>query len=654
MLDEEMFQRLLAAAHILQQCNDHRGKELNFSNVALSGRGGVNLNVLVPSVDVPDLQAHFPIKFCPSAQADVQPSALQNHLLIPLETAHQFSILASQLEALVQKENPTESQRTQLSASAVEERPAQEQHDTVDQAGDREKVAFEQLQSESVRLTSPDHLSGMSNLPHRIVHRLIPKGSEFFWSTATALTLAAVLFLLLGASVHRLSPLPGGMTLSSNVAQQQPFHRITAEKPVATKRIETPPVSEHVPAQVENSDSSGKRVVKSSSTRSTHDNELSDENEHRIGDESVRIASEVENRIHADRRLHMTRVQVRTSNGIVTLSGDVGSEAERLAAAQDATHIRGIEALVNNLKVITNSQSPESSASVIPSTRAPAVERSTVEAVNRSTPHVSTVLSNTHPTDSKILAPSGNASPVSISATKTPVNETEQVIVPEGTLLAVRLSETLSSDLNQAGDTFLAGLASPIVVGDRVIVPEGADVKGKILDARKAGRFGGRSALAIKVTQLVYNGRAYELRSNPYSEQGASRNEYAAAAITGGTGVGAIIGSVVGKGRGAAIGAVIGAAAGTGVQAVTKRAPAQLRAESTLSFRLETSLKVIPSSALNRGQSVAPSYSREPFSSNDGPVLKHRVGSQLPDTNANVPDARRTSNKDSQQAPSPR
>ena len=87
---------------------------------------------------------------------------------------------------------------------------------------------------------------------------------------------------------------------------------------------------------------------------------------------------------------------------------------------------------------------------------------------------------------------------------------------------------------------------------------------------------------------------------------------------------------------------------------VSRIPPAQLRAESTLSFRLETSLKVIPSSALNRGQSVAPSYSREPLASNDEPVLKHRVGSQLPDTNANVPRARRTSDKPTQQASSPR
>src|ERR1700736_1871614 len=83
-------------------------------------------------------------------------------------------------------------------------------------------------------------------------------------------------------------------------------------------------------------------------------------------------------------------------------------------------------------------------------------------------------------------------------------------------------------------------------------------------------------------------------RSSQYARQGASRNAYAAAAITGGTGVGAIIGTVVGRGKGAAVGAVLGAAAGTGVQAVTKPVPAQLPAESTLSLRLVTALKVIP------------------------------------------------------------
>ena len=62
--------------------------------------------------------------------------------------------------------------------------------------------------------------------------------------------------------------------------------------------------------------------------------------------------------------------------------------------------------------------------------------------------------------------------------------------------------------------------------------------------------------------------------------------------------MGAIIGVILGGEKGAAIGAMIGAGAGTGVQAMSKAAPVQLSAKSTLSFRLETPLTVIPSSTL--------------------------------------------------------
>src|SRR5205814_8225086 len=55
---------------------------------------------------------------------------------------------------------------------------------------------------------------------------------------------------------------------------------------------------------------------------------------------SAQVVSEIQNRIRADRRLQMTRVQVRASNGIITLSGDVGSSAVRVDAVQNATQIK--------------------------------------------------------------------------------------------------------------------------------------------------------------------------------------------------------------------------------------------------------------------------------------------------------------------------
>ena len=629
-LDAETFQRLLAAAHILQECKDRDGQKFKVGYPGLCG-GTIAQNAPAQIAPLTPQAAEVPVPNRRQeqliVQAGVEPLAPQSDGIMQLEKARQFRILASQLEALNHQVR-SDSEWPRLPVTVETKVPAYQVN--ADQAG----VLFEQPPLGDVP-------SGRSYWPHRIVRRRISQGNEFFWTTATVFAVAAVLFLLLGASVHPISPFPGGVSPSSELVQQQtPFHRTVATESLSTKSAEPLVLSDQPPARAEKSGSSEKRVVKSN--YSTFGSEA-----HLVAEENARVASEIENRIRADRRLQMTRVQVRVSNGIVTLVGDVGSDAERVAAAQDAAPIGGIEALVNNLQVITKPQSPtvtlqKPSASVAPILRGPVAESSKAEGIG----------SSTHPTDSKVLGVSSSSSSVSTSAT--PFSEPEQITLPYGTVLAVRLTETLRSDLNQPGDTFLASLASPIVMGDRVIVPEGASVKGRIVDARNAKRFRGKSALVVEVTHLAYNGRTYELRSSQYSKQGASRNAYAAAAITGGAGVGAIIGTVLGRGKGAAIGAALGTAAGTGVQAVTKPASVELSAESALSLRLETPLRVIPSSTLQRVQSAGPDFSQDSLSSDDRPVLKHRAGSPLPDTNTNTPGASPTSNKGSQQAPSPR
>ena len=642
-LDEETFQRLLAAAHLLQECNDRHVQEPKVY-AGLSG-GTIAQNAQpVQVVPLTPRAAEVPVPDPPQEQMIIQaggePFAPQSQGIIPPEIVHQFSILASQLEALTQQQIRSDSPWTRLPVSVAEEIPAEEQQGAADQAGLRGKAAFEQPQSKSPQLISLVQRAVASGTSYRIVCRRISQDKEFFWRNATVLALAAVLFLVLGVSVHRLSPFPGGVALPSEVAQQKtPFHRTTATESLVTKPVEPPVLSDQQPARVENS------------LHSTDGSEA-----HPVAEENARVASEIENRIRADRRLQMPQVQVRARNGIVTLSGDVGSDAERVAAAQDAAHIGGVEALVNNLRVITHPQSPigalqKPSASFAQIVEGPAAESSPTDSIGKTTSRRTMASSNPQPTDSKVFGVNTSSSP--LSAMKTPRSEPEQIIVPYGMVLAVRLTETLRSDLNQPGDTFLASLASPIVIGDRVIVPEGAGVKGKIVDAQNARRFRGRSTLVIEVTHLAYNGRTYELRSSQYSKQGASRNAYAAAAITGGTGLGAIIGTVLGRGKGAAIGGVLGAVAGTGVQAVTKPAPARLPAESTLSLRLETPLKVIPSSVLQRVQSPGPDFSQDAFSSNGHPVLEHRAGSPLPDANTNTPGTSPTSDKGSQQAPSP-
>ena len=396
---------------------------------------------------------------------------------------------------------------------------------------------------------------------------------------------------------------------------------------------------------------------------------------------SAQVASNVQNRIRSDARMGMARVQVVAIHGVVTLSGYVTSREQRLATVQDASQVEGVRVVVDNLRIIdANPQSPaimmqKPSASVarlvsppVSQAKAPMIIKADTaqavappavpdQATQRQTTDVNSasgamtsatgvpaapVPSETHAADPKASAsrarawPAG-ASPVPPPAAAVPADPPEQVTVPNGTELVVRLTESLSSDLNEKGDTFIASLANPVMIGDRVVIPEEAGVEGKVVDVHSAGRFSGRPKLVVEMTRLTYNGKTYEFRSSQYSKQGASRDARSVAAIGGGAGLGAIIGAIVGGGRGAAIGSVIGAGAGTGAQAASKAAPVKLPAESVLSFRLQTPLTVTPSSTLRRTRGAGPGSPQDPFSSEDRPVLKRRPGSPPPETQA--PDA---------------
>ena len=217
-----------------------------------------------------------------------------------------------------------------------------------------------------------------------------------------------------------------------------------------------------------------------------------------------------------------------------------------------------------------------------------------------------------------------------------PTQEPEEVTLPNGTVLTVRLGETFSSEVNQKGDTFIGSLASPIMLDDDVVVPAEAGVQGRVVEVQDAGRFSGKPGLVVEVTRLAYNGRTYELQSNQFSKQGPSRTGRAVATVGGGAGVGALIGGILGGGRGAAIGAMVGAGAGTGVQASAKPSQVQLPAEAMLSFRLQAPLTVVPSDTLQRTPGAGPD-SQDPFSSDDRPVLKRRPGSRPAESDTDDP-----------------
>ena len=146
--------------------------------------------------------------------------------------------------------------------------------------------------------------------------------------------------------------------------------------------------------------------------------------------------------------------------------------------------------------------------------------------------------------------------------------------------------DTIDSKTSKPGDTFQASLASPLVSGSEVVVPQGADVVVKLLEAKTSGKFKGQSELEVTLDQITLSGKRYSLSSSSVQEVGGSRGKDTAKKTGLGAAIGAGIGAIAGGGKGAAIGAGIGAGAGAGSQLLLKGKQVKIPSETKLDFRL--------------------------------------------------------------------
>jgi BON domain len=360
------------------------------------------------------------------------------------------------------------------------------------------------------------------------------------------------------------------------------------------------------------------------------------------GDNSEQLVSKVQNLLRSDQRLMMARLQVTGLHSIITIRGYVVDDAQRAAVLQDVCRVKGVKVVVDNLRMIDSSrlilvmQRPQvsvtraakmpslaGSAHSLPSPETLRTRAGGLKDSSAGDPVIAAARDGRIVDSVKIAA---KASPVLIPAPNTLSNVMEEVIVPYGSVLSVRLAESLGSDINEKGDTFLASLSSPLRIGDRIVVPEGAAVQGKVVEVQNAGRFSGKAMLILELSRLRYNGNTYDLHTNQYSKQGPSQDRRSVLTIAGGAGLGAILGAIFGGGKGAAVGAVAGAGTGTGAQAARKGTAIHLPAETRFSFRLEAPFTVVPSSIPQRAFSSGEDFSTDPFSADYHPVLKRRPG----------------------------
>jgi hypothetical protein len=162
------------------------------------------------------------------------------------------------------------------------------------------------------------------------------------------------------------------------------------------------------------------------------------------------------------------------------------------------------------------------------------------------------------------------------------------VTIASGTLVTVRLGETISTERSRQGDSFIATLDEPLVVDGLVIAEKGARANGRVVDTVEAGRVKGLAHLSLELASLMLSdGQKVELRTARFEKEGPSSKTEDAQKVGIGAAIGAAIGAIAGGGKGAAIGAASGGAAGGGVVAATRGKPAVLPAETKISFRVE-------------------------------------------------------------------
>lgn len=201
---------------------------------------------------------------------------------------------------------------------------------------------------------------------------------------------------------------------------------------------------------------------------------------------------------------------------------------------------------------------------------------------------------NNEPAPTPAPAPAPAPEPAPVFQPDPPkVRVAKTITIPAGTVVNVRLMEKLSSGIQTNGDAFLATMDQPLIIDGLVIAERGSKVEGVVVEATPSGRVKGRASLGLELKKFhSSDGQYVAIATDTFRKEAESSAKSDAAKVGAAAGIGAAIGAIAGGGKGAAIGAAIGGGAGGGGVLATRGKPAELAAETQLSFRIATDVQV--------------------------------------------------------------
>ena len=293
------------------------------------------------------------------------------------------------------------------------------------------------------------------------------------------------------------------------------------------------------------------------------------------------IVKDIQSQLFSHRQLKTRDISVVSSEGIVTLSGSVEDQSERLQVGEISRQAKGVKQVTDMLSLAPPAPPEEEPVAAAPvRRRAPPPAPAAAPAPQP----VAQPVAQPKPVEATPVAPTPTRNPPVRRAPRPP--RLVSVQVPPGTIIPVRMIDSIDSTRHRAGEVFAASVDTALAVDGRIIAPRGTDATVRLIEARTSGRFKGRSELRIELVALHIEGREYQVETTDYLHQGGSRGKNTAKKVGAGAAIGSIIGAIAGGGKGAAIGGAIGAGGGTAAQAATKGEQVELASETRIDFVL--------------------------------------------------------------------
>jgi type IV secretion system protein VirB10 len=79
-----------------------------------------------------------------------------------------------------------------------------------------------------------------------------------------------------------------------------------------------------------------------------------------------------------------------------------------------------------------------------------------------------------------------------------------EITIPAGTKVPISLRNAISTKSSHEGDPVYAQTTFPVVIDERIVIPAGTYMQGKISEIKPAGRIKGRAEVLMHFTTLIY------------------------------------------------------------------------------------------------------------------------------------------------------